>query len=261
MHEFENIAFLDQQKTGSTTIARALRKLLAEKEIYFDTHGAIPAEFDKAKKCFISVREPLSIYISLFKFGAGSKKGSLYNSLRKKELSHYYEPTLGAFETWLEFVLDPANARTLNYDYADYGPVDCAGILTFRFLDLCLPKSRTRLKKVTTREKLERVLGRKHVYSEYVRTESLYEDLFGVLRHWESDIKLEAPLTTPEDMIAKVKTQNVSRKIKGLTPDSVSPRLRNLVQEREWLIYRTFGYDQSPNGLPTSCIANSAASR
>ncbi|HVU21135.1 MAG TPA: hypothetical protein VHE09_10415 [Rhizomicrobium sp.] len=258
MHEFENIAFLDQQKTGTTTIVKALRRLLAEREIHTDIHGPIPRGFDKDKKCFVSVRDPLSTYISLFKFGAGSRKGTLYSTLRKKGLSDYYEPSLDAFERWLEFVLDPANAGNVSREYADSSQAERMGLLTFRLLYLCVPKARTRLEELDGRNKVERVFAKRRIYSEYVRTEHLYEDLFGVLRHWESGIKLKAPLTTVEDMIDIVRTRNVSQPIEGLSAANVSPRLLALVQEREWLLYKTFGYDRSPSGIPTACLASAA---
>ena len=81
-------------------------------------------------------------------------------------------------------------------------------------------------------------------------------DVIAVLRHWEDGIKLKNPLTNIEDMIAKAGSRNVSPEIEGLSVKTVSPKLRDLVREREWLIYKTFGYDQNPSGLPTGCIAN-----
>lgn len=259
MHEFENIAFLDQQKTGTTTIVKALRLLLDETEIHSDIHGPVPRGFDKTKKCFVSVREPVSLYISLFKFGAGSR-GTLFSKMRKRGLSDYYEPSLESFEDWLAYVLDPANANSLGREYAASCQAERIGMLTFRLINMSIPKSLSRMEEFSNRTKLERVFERRHVYSEYVRTERLYEDLFAVLRHWESGIKLKAPLTTVEDMIDKIKTRNVSQKIEGLSVQNVSPKLRDLVRQREWLLYKTFGYDQNPLGFPTACIAKSGDS-
>ena len=255
MHEFENIAFLDQQKTGSTTIVKALKRLLDEREIHKDMHGPVPRGFDRTKKCFISVREPLSLYISLFKFGLNSR-GTLFSRMNRRGHVHYDEPTLESFEEWLAFVLDPANAKAVSTEYENSCQAETIGILTFRLCYLSIPKSLTRLQEFSNRSKLERVFEKRRVYSEYVRTECLYSDLFAVLRHWEDGIKLKNPLTNIEDMIAKAGSRNVSPEIEGLSVKTVSPKLRDLVREREWLIYKTFGYDQNPSGLPTGCIAN-----
>ena len=256
MLEFENIAFLDQQKTGTTTILKALRVLLDEEEIHLDRHGPVPRGFDRRKKCFVSVRDPLSLYISLFKFGATSKKGTLFKFLQKRQLSHYYEPTLEAFEPWLRFVLDPDNAASLGSRYARSNQADRIGMLTFRVLYLSIPKLRSRIAECDSGKALEQMFERERIYSEYVRTECLYDDLFGVLRHWKSGIKLKSSLTTVEDMIAEVKTLNVSGKIERLSADNLSPELRELVHKREWLLYKTFGYDKNPLGAPTACLAN-----
>jgi hypothetical protein len=258
MHEFENIAFLDQQKTGTTTVVRALRRLLDEREIHSDTHGPIPRGFDRTKRCFVSVREPLSLYISLFKFGAGSSRGTLFSKMKKRGLTAYYEPTLEAFEEWLAFVLDPANAEAVGWEYEASRQTERIGILTFRFLNLCIPKSLSRMPEFSNKVKLQRVFERRRVYSEYVRTECLYEDLFAVLRHWQDGIKLKSPLTTMDDMIARIRTQNVSRKIDGLSAEKVSQKMRDLVRQREWMLYETFGYDDNPLGHPTACVAKSA---
>jgi len=256
VYEYENIAYLDLQKTGTTTIVYALRELLAEEEIYADVHGPIPSNFDRNKNCFVSIREPLSTYISLFNFGCGSKKGTLYHALRKKSLEHYYERTLAAFERWLEFVLDPTNATLLGGLYAKQFPFECAGLMTFRLLYLSIPRSIHRLAKCSKNQDLSRLLERKRRFSQYVRTEHLYDDLFQILRHWEDELRLKSPLTSADDLVASLKTRNVSQKIDGLAADAVSPRMRQLVREREWLIYQEFGYDAHAKGAPPPCAGD-----
>jgi len=254
VHEFENLAYLDLQKTGTTTIVSALRALLAEKEVYKDIHGPIPRKFDRKKNCFVSVREPLAAYISLFNYGVGSKRGTLFGNMFKKGLIHYYDPTLEAFECWLEYVLDPENAPVVSRLYSKSFPAGIAGLMTYRLLHLCIPKAQRRLRSCSTRAALSGLFEQKRVYSEYVRTEHLFDDLFHVLRQWEGQLRLKSPLTTVEDMASSLRARNVSRKVAGVSPETVSPRLRQLVREREWLIYREFGYDEDPKGKPTLCI-------
>ncbi len=72
MKEYDNIAYLDLQKTGSTVIQNVLRNVLAEKYLWRKPHSTLAEKLNRSKVYFISVREPLSLYISLFNFGAGT---------------------------------------------------------------------------------------------------------------------------------------------------------------------------------------------
>ncbi|HVU19569.1 MAG TPA: hypothetical protein VHE09_02485 [Rhizomicrobium sp.] len=254
MLEYENIAYLDLQKTGSSTIKQVLSDVLDEAEIYSKSHKGIREDFDRSKLCFISVREPLSLYISLFSFGAGSRMGNLYKTLKRKGLEDLFAPTCEAFEHWLEFVLDPANASVLRSEYGE-APNDTIGLLSYRLLYVSVPNALRRMQKpkYREREQLRKLLAR-HLYVDHVRLENLGGDLFAFLKCHSARLHFRRPLTTPEALTAQIPVRNPSPKIAGLIPERVSPELRQRVREREWLFYEAFGYDADASGRPPKCL-------
>jgi hypothetical protein len=261
VREFENIGFIDLQKTGTTTIVKALQSILDEKEVYRHVHGPVPAQFDRSKLYFISVREPLSLYISLFNFGSGNKLGALYESLKTQGLGHLFQSTREAFEIWLDFMLDPANAPVLNRRYGEAAPFESVGLLSVRLLYVSLPnfEKRVRRDKIGNPEEIRSLFMKKHIFDEYVRTENLIGDLFAFLRRHSGRLRLRHQLTTAEELAATVRTRNTSKKIPGLSPETVSPALKKRVREREWLFYEVFGYDTDPNGRPPECVLMAAS--
>ena len=170
-----------------------------------------------------------------------------------------FDPSLGAFEAWLRFLLNPENARVVQKEYARSTMAGTFGLLSFRLLYLSIPNSLKKMRsgKFQGREGV-RELFQRRVYEDYVRTENLGGDLFAFLNHCSGRLKFRLPLTTPEDLIALVPVRNASRKVPDLTPQSVSPELRQLVREREWLLYEAFGYDVDPKGRPPRLLASPA---
>ena len=263
VREFESIGFIDLQKTGTTTIAKALLQVLDEKEVYKHVHGPVPAQFNRTKLYFVSVREPLSLYISLFNFGTGQRRGALYDSLSRKGLKHLFQPTIEAFESWLEFMLDPASAPLLNRRYGDSAPFESLGLLSIRLLYVSLPNfaKRARKDKIRKPEDIRDYFEKKHVFDDYVRTEHLIGDLFAYLQRHSARLRLRRPLTNIEEFSAIARTRNTSTKIPGLTPSVVSPQLQKRVREREWLFYEAFGYDTDPKGRPPESVRLAESAR
>ena len=257
MHEFENVSYIDLQKTGSTTIVSVLTDVLDEKEVHRDIHGPVPSGFDRSKLSFISVREPLSLYISLFNFGVVTKRGTLYNALRKAGRASAFEPTADGFAEWLDFLLDPKNAPTFNRKYGADAPFDCLGLLSNRLLFMTVPRFKNKVKKskLQNPQDIRELFARRHIFDDYVRTENLSGDLFAFLHRHAGRLRLRQSLTTADDLIARVPVLNASRKAKGLHAESVPDDLRQRVREREWLLYETFGYDVDPRGRPPQCLS------
>lgn len=253
MREYENVAYVDLQKTGSTTIKDVLDDILDEQVIHRKAHATMRDDFDRSKLSFISVREPLSLYISLFNFATGEKKGNLYRTLCKNGLEALFVPSCEGFERWLDFVLEPRNAPLVRADYAWHAPTECIGLLSFRLLFLSVPRSLERMAKDKFREpdQIRKLFG-KRIYDDYVRVENLGGDLFAFLAGNASRLRLRRPLTTAQDLIARIPVKNASRKISGLVPENVSPGLQRRVREREWLFYEAFGYDADLMGRPPS---------
>ena len=94
MDDFGRIIYLDVEKTGSTFISKFLQENMACQRVRKVKHGRIGNNFKKGSFYFISVRNPLSQYLSLYRYGCGGK-GAIYESLAKSEHTQLYQPRQG----------------------------------------------------------------------------------------------------------------------------------------------------------------------
>jgi len=69
MHEFPNFVYLDVEKTGSTFIMTLLDEFISAPVVRREHHMPMEADCDRSKRYFISVRDPLDAYISLYSYG------------------------------------------------------------------------------------------------------------------------------------------------------------------------------------------------
>lgn len=256
MREFENIVYMDLQKAATTTIVALLRKIVDEKECPHSCHAPAERGHDADRFHFISVRNPLGIYISLYGHGC-TRRGGMYKGFKKRGLEHMYEPSLPAFECWLDFMLDPANASLIKRKYGEIGMSDQYAPITYRLIMLSIVNPIEKIKKRSfdDRKGLRDFFDRRRIYDYYVRTEHLAEDLFGALSLCSNKVRFNQPLTTLDEFKTLIPKKNVGTRIEGLTTATVSDELQKRVREREWLLYEVFGYDQDPRGrrppLPT----------
>ena len=136
MHDFGKIVYLDLHKTGSTYISAFLTACCLLTENKFSKHDWIRADYDSNNFYFISIRHPLSLYSSLYRYGLDGK-GDVYNRLRKSNnLSTY-----SSFNSFVEFLIDERNADLLGYGYNQIYAKHI-GFMSFRFLS-CHSSSRT----------------------------------------------------------------------------------------------------------------------
>lgn len=137
MHDFGSLIYLDLHKTGSTYVSAFLNascSLSRQKEV---KHGRIGDDYNPNAFYFISIRHPATLYQSLFQYGLEGR-GAVFNRLHKKRKGYLYHPSSEAFNAWLRFVLDPANASYLKEDYQKKPKEYDIGFLSFRYLMLSL---------------------------------------------------------------------------------------------------------------------------
>jgi hypothetical protein len=240
MLEYETFTYLDVQKTGSTFICYLLQHFCSEKEMNFRKHGNV-ARHDPNKFYFISVRDPLDQYMSLYSHGCGGK-GNLYHKLRKQGVDDLYNSSNRGFRRWLRFVLDPKNAALLD---ATYGSTELLpnliGFQTYRYLELAMRESTETLAGCQTQDDIRKAYNEKKIVDDTVRNERLNADLErlikGRLRSSFSDAKAalkfvkEGPRLNASDRIDKF-----------MEDDLVGKKGKKLVREREWLLHELFGY-------------------
>ena len=132
MHDFNKFVYLDLQKTGSSYVSKFLQACCILTEKKFKKHGFIREDYDSSKFYFITVRHPLSIYSSLYRYGLGGRGEVRHKLAKTKNLSAY-----SSFDSFIDFCLDENNAHLLGYGYT---PVYAKhiGFVSFRFLKLSL---------------------------------------------------------------------------------------------------------------------------
>jgi len=244
MYEFQTFAYLDVQKTGSSFIIDVLRKYCIEATVQKDKHIGMGDGYDPKKFYFISVRNPLDQYLSLYSYGCESK-GQFYLRLKRNGLERLYDSkTWDGFREWLDFVLDPDNVGLLGQDYADEELAEVSkliGLQSYRVLSLSIPDSKKVLAASKTQHDIRKAYKFKNIAGYTVRHETLRTDLARLvrttLRHSMSD--LQAVL----HYIETAAPRNASKRV-----DSREDRFKigsdqqRRLDEREWLLHQVFGY-------------------
>lgn len=233
MHAFGKLVFLDVQKTGSTYVSAFLKAACKSSETRFSKHGRIRGDHDPESFYFISVRDPLEQYRSLFRYGL-DRRGGLFTRLRRAGLEGIYQPSQDGFEAFLRFLLDPGNARFLKEQYERFASELDVGFMTHRHLMLsfCNPVS---VLKSTSRAQLAACYKEQRIWRHAVRQERLVEDLKQLVEtapeHFDPD-RAKAFLDRPEKVNASQRGSDISTQL--------SPDLMQLLRDKERLIFENF---------------------
>ena len=132
MHDFGRLVYLEMQKSGSTFVNRFLSYCCTLTEIKRNKHAAVTNDYDPNSFYFITIRHPLALYSSLYRFGL-DQRGGLYQRLKKAQKTSCYSN----FEAFVVFMLDPQNAPFLTAGY-NIKIAEQIGFMSFRFMKLSL---------------------------------------------------------------------------------------------------------------------------
>lgn len=240
MIEFRDLVYLDVQKTGSTHIGWALRHLLGEEPVRFRKHSRVlwPS---RDKMHFISVRDPVRQYISLFRYGCDGR-GAIARRIRRRGHGDLYQPTPEHLRHWLRLVLDPRQAHWLGEGYAWSGMAPLVGFMSFRVIALSLPGPLWALRRVRSQEALRKLLNERALPHYVVRNESLNQDLLTMLQREENRLSFSVPVSELETALSARTVTNPSRSGQALSPSDLDDDLRARLREREWVLYEHYGY-------------------
>lgn len=243
MQEFETFVYLDMEKTGSSFITRLFNKFCAEKLVRRAHHDPMEADCDPNKFYFISMRDPLDSYLSLYSFGC-QNRGMLSARLQNHDQGNFYDATADGFDAWIKFALKPRNAKMLGNRYEKIGRgalAELVGLQSWRYLRLAIADAENRLRDAKSREDVTRIHEEHKLPRFVVRHETFVEDLCallkGPLRHAISD--LDGAL----DYARFGEPTNASQRVDSEGEDfRVKRRTRRRVREREWFVADLFGY-------------------
>jgi hypothetical protein len=179
MVEYESFAYLDVPKTGSSFITNFLREHCVERLLGNKTHKGVKATYNPEKFYFMSVRNPLDQYISLYSFGC-QEKGKLFLRAKNRDFDYFYDGTPDRFRLWLGFMLDPENYEELGAPGDDTWLRNIRryiGFQSYRVLTMSLPKPRKLLADVASEDTIRAVYRANNVSRLTIRNESLRADL------------------------------------------------------------------------------------
>ena len=255
MLDYGLFCYLDVEKSGSTFIRRFLRKHVAIPELRGAKHRAAPFFSRRArnKLFFISCRDPLSSYISLYRFGMEGK-GGLHDRISVlPEMSAVYDGTPEAFERWLRFVLDPASSAKIARSFGKR-QARLYGLMTHRFLRLSFRSWDLRYRLLGSREQVIEHYRSKRIHSAIVRNENLAGDLAEIVRD-----HLEPYLRDPDEALSELAGEaekvNASRKSSRFMSALGNSELLEMVSEREWFFQDCLGY--APPSAPAADFQSS----
>ena len=231
MHDFGPLVYMDIQKTGSTFVSAFLKEACLLEEQGKTKHGTMHGKYNPESFYFISVREPVSCYTSLFRYGL-DKRGGFFKALRKAGFKSLYQDDSASFNKWIEFVSSPENAEILGNKYEKVHDSVGLGLLSYRIFILSVEQPYKKLANIDTYDKLMSVYERNNIIKHVVKNESLNADLMDlstvILPQYFDQEKVDLFLNKKE----KINTS--TPKPEGYQLDE---QVRQLIKQRERLLY------------------------
>lgn len=241
MLEFESFVFLDVQKTGSSFIRDLLKRHCLERPIRRLKHAGVGEHYNKNKFHFMSIRNPLDQYVSLYSYGCQGK-GDIFLRLKRAGMRHLYTADSKGFEVWLDFVLDKSNSALLDEHYGSgelEGLANLIGLQSYRVLLLSLPAARELLASCRTRKEIVDVYHENNIVDYIVRYERFQSDLRELLSTKLHDCVSAEALQYLETAAPRNASPRIDGKDKRLT---LGEGQEKRLAEREWIVYELFGY-------------------
>jgi hypothetical protein len=112
MLDLGEIVYLDMPKTGSSTVVAFMTKCCNLRLSHFFPHEVVTSPIQADCSYFTTVRNPLDLYISLFRYGCEGLGGIRFR-IEAQGRADLYVPDSAHFNEWLTFIMRPENAILL----------------------------------------------------------------------------------------------------------------------------------------------------
>jgi len=240
MLEYQTFCYLQNQKTGCTFVESFLREFSSEKLVSYNKHAPVPRR-DPAKFYFVNVREPGTLYRSLFAYGLDGR-GTVYQRLKALGHQRLYAGGPEGFAEWLRFVFDPANAAALDKAYTP-GLAQVVGFMSWRFLRLACAGFEGAAPAFTSRKELNEFMRTRFFMNAVLKQESLREDLGRLVQG-----PLAARMSNQQAALAWLEASpkiNTSVSITDSDEVPIDNATREQLLGKERVLYRSF-YPEAP---------------
>ena len=254
MHDFGKFCYLDVQKTGSTFISRFLKRHAAIPLVAYEKHRRVHLKEQLAdgKFFFISVREPLDCYKSLYSYGV-KKRGAAFQNISSAhaDAAKFYDGTPEGFSNWLRFLLDPQNGAI--FGLRPEHEAKLFGVMTFRFLSLSFFRPARILADAADLTGLIGHYEKSRLHSAIVKNETLNHDLAALV---EGPLRpfIKQPQKAAAELRSTGKKINESGRPDAIGDFVLEGDLLERLYEREKFLYDVIGYPRPPAGVPQTAL-------
>ena len=230
MHDFGKIAYLDLQKTGSSFVSFFLNKCCSLEQVRFSKHDWVREDYNPKCFYFITIRNPLSIYSSLYRYGLDNR-GGLWKRMNKKNFLSVYD----SFDKFVNFLLNEENAKIFGLGY-NSEISNLIGFMSFRFLKLSLQFPMKKILNYVNTGKNLQELEKKMITNLEIKQENLENELLNlsqilkpnffdqnkVNNFFKLNIKLNTSITKEEEI------------------SNISKRTYEHLVQKEWLLFSRY---------------------
>lgn len=235
MDDYGKIVYLGVEKTGSRFISQFLSNHLNLQLLEFSKHGRIKDNYRKDAIYFISVRNPLNQYLSLFQFGCNGK-GGVFQKLKALGYGNLYQNNIESFDQWLNLMLSPEVTKLIKGGYSKVN-IDLIGLQTFRFLVLSFQYPLRILSNINDYAELNRLYDEKKIHRYVLRNENLNHDLMMMvddcLKPYIKDI------ASAKNYLLSAERINVSTPL-GLDTNALTAKACKLLRAKERFLFERF---------------------
>lgn len=171
MFDYGDLVFLDNQKTGSTYVSVFLEHCCLLQHVKSEKHAVVTDDFRPSAVYFSTVRNPVDVYKSLFRYGAEGR-GSTHKHLMREGKLDLYEN----MSRWIEFMLDEKNAHMFREGYAPVAQLG-VGLMSYRAMRITLRDPASVMSKANSYDDLVRLWSSAKIAQHIFRQEKLAHSL------------------------------------------------------------------------------------
>ncbi len=171
MHDFGTLAYMDMHKTGSSLTSQFLKTCCLLDEKAFTKHKFLDQNRNPETFYFTTVRNPLSAYISLFRYGLDGK-GGYFQRMTRKGYGRLYRADADAFHEWLDLTLQPAHMAQMYGGLAKLSELGF-GLQSARHVLFSLEKPKKKMHRCNSMKQALAVFERGNINSLVLRSETL----------------------------------------------------------------------------------------
>ncbi|MEL6563101.1 MAG: hypothetical protein AAFQ59_01550 [Pseudomonadota bacterium] len=186
MHDFGQLVYMDMHKTGSSQTSHFLRACCVLPEVSFVKHAFLRSRRKADAYYFTTIRNPLSAYFSLFRYGLDGKGGYFLRMARKGH-GHLYRNDAASYAAWLRVTLQPDHMAHMYGGLSKFMELGF-GVLSARHMLFSLEKPKKRIETCQSQSEAVRLFQAGNINHSVVQVEHLNDGLVKLATRTKPDL-------------------------------------------------------------------------